>query len=62
MTRKDFNLIAAALNESRTIVWDKAAEQAVADQFAVTVAFVARALATTNPNFDVARFVAACNA
>ncbi len=58
MTKKDFELIAAAV--SRASAWQPTehvtrayALQHVADE-------LADALATTNPKFDRARFLAAC--
>ena len=50
MTRRDFELIAAAVR--------KASENGLTDHVATALA---RALAGTNPRFDRARFIAACN-
>jgi len=50
MTRKHFELIAAAVAAAHT---DPGAREQVAYQ-------LAQALASTNPQFDRARFIAAC--
>lgn len=60
MTRKDFTLIAQALRNSKCEFVTPASAQAGADQYLMTVAYVAQALATTNPNFDRQKFAAAC--
>jgi hypothetical protein len=52
MTRKDFQLIADTLRNASEVV-DELALSTLADMFA-------EQLATTNPNFDKARFVKAC--
>ncbi len=59
MTHKDFELIAAALKESRT--YPRMTGSPVVDlQWRRTCNFVAGALATTNPNFNEPYFMAAC--
>lgn len=69
MTKKDFELIASALRDdaahlapdacddySQRTDWEKGAY----DQWNTTALAIARALATTNPRFDRARFLEAC--
>lgn len=67
MSRKDYELIAAALREAReqsaSLVPQgdaKAAEQWL-KQHSTTVACVARALRGTNQRFDEGRFMNACD-
>ena len=60
MTRKDFTLIAQALRNSKCEFVTAPSAQAGADQYLMTVAYVAQELATTNPNFDRQKFAAAC--
>ena len=55
MTKKDFILIAAALKATQP---SYAARAQVAHD--ITINAIADALATTNPLFDRARFLAAC--
>jgi len=56
MTKKDFELIAAALANERTPFMVGHHKYAI-DNIALTLV---DALATTNPRFDRARFLAAC--
>lgn len=61
MTKKDFELIADALLRSRPIpISDIRADAMRRNVFRMAVDNVADALATTNPKFDRARFLAAC--
>jgi len=53
MTRKDYNLIAEVLRDSLDLIVDDLALEALASNFADE-------LATDNPRFDRARFLAAC--
>ena len=59
MTRKDFELLAAAIRESRIL---DAHEATAANQHAFTARCVSAALARTNPRFDAARFLKAAGA
>lgn len=56
MTKKDFELIAGAMRKERTPFNIKHHKYAL-DNMALTLA---DALATTNPQFDRARFLQAC--
>ncbi len=61
MTRKDFQLIADALKESKPEAEKKFHNQtAYMTQFMITCHCMADALATTNPRFDRDRFLTAC--
>ncbi len=51
MTKKDFEMIAAIVADIRN-----------ADDRAATATHFANKLSATNPRFDRARFIAACNA
>ncbi|WP_109798667.1 hypothetical protein [Novosphingobium meiothermophilum] len=57
MTRKDYELIAAAVSEARADMADHPGRLAGAAQ---TARRLASALRTTNPRFDRDRFLAAC--
>lgn len=63
MTRKDFELIAAAIKASKPVhdtqMDDSAVRLSAEMQFAATAASIATALAKTNSSFDRARFLAA---
>mgnify|MGYP003152141621 CR=1 FL=1 len=50
MTRKDFELIARVISDSRFYLWQPQIAKAFADE-----------LATTNTRFDRERFLEACN-
>lgn len=62
MTKKDFELIAGAVRQSRLVGLNIAESTAhrFSEQRACTARRLADALATTNPRFDRARFLAAC--
>ena len=63
MTRKDFELIAAAFREARRNIEDKEPADAVErlnDGVSYAADYLADALAKTNERFDRARFRAAC--
>lgn len=53
MTRKDFELIASAMNYGQTIPADD-------NQLYWTIDFLANKLQATNPKFDRERFLEAC--
>jgi hypothetical protein len=57
MTRKDFQLIADALKDSKPTTGEA---RAIHDQWNLTVSKVTDSLATTNPRFDRKAFVKAC--
>jgi len=57
MTRKDYVLIARALNDSRPIT---SSNQFAHAQHHNDCTFIARALANDNPRFDRERFLEAC--
>jgi hypothetical protein len=54
MTRKDLELVAQALNDS------KPRDQQQKDQWVWTIEILAAKLSTTNPRFDRDRFKKAC--
>ena len=62
MTRKDYELIAAALRRSSCEVADRTSDygDGVRTQFNVTASMLATALESTNPRFDRSRFLKAC--
>lgn len=60
MTRKDFELIAAAIRDSRPHAYGAPHERVETVQFDRTATEVAIALSETNPRFDRGRFLAAC--
>lgn len=62
MTRKDFELIAAALKASKIAPELTDAPLTAHLQFVFTCRTVATELATTNPRFDRERFLNACGA
>jgi hypothetical protein len=58
MTRKDYELIAAAVAEARN---DEGSDYSTFDEAVDAVAErIASALRSTNPRFDVSRFLKAC--
>lgn len=57
MTRKDFELIAEAMRWSLT---HGTGQQHAVEQHRLAVQNLANSLRSTNPRFDVQRFVAAC--
>lgn len=59
MTKKDFELIAAAIVSTR-IPYDRVSLSAYQLMLGAVAESLANALATTNPRFDRARFLAAC--
>lgn len=63
MTRKDYIRLATAINQARAEIRMKEPEECAADLLDGTsyaADFIADALADDNPNFDRARFLAAC--
>ena len=65
MTKKDFELIAAAFVLARAEITAKEPETArtdLLDGVAYAAEFVADALASTNPRFDLDRFLDVCGA
>lgn len=65
LTRKDFNALAARLLDERpcdlgAYPFKDAATRAQYDQWGTTTLAIVEWLATTNPRFDRARFIAAC--
>lgn len=64
MTKKDFELIAAALRASRPDPMRIAASEEYIEgcenQFRLSCETITKAVQTTNPRFDRARFLAAC--
>jgi hypothetical protein len=59
MSRKDYELIAEAFRDTRPM--DNASDPNLWNQWRADVNRIARALRGTNPRFDTARFVTACN-
>lgn len=59
MTRKDFQLIAAALNR---VYLDSIPSHAAFATACHAISLMADALATTNPRFNRERFILACKA
>lgn len=59
MTRKDYELIAAALLKSKPVLMGGLTDWDVSLQFAASVVSVATALGTDNPRFDRDRFLKA---
>lgn len=57
MTRKDFQLIADALKNSKPTTGEA---RSIHDQWNLTVSNIADSLATTNPGFNRRLFVKAC--
>lgn len=60
MTKKDFELIARAVLDSRPLGATPQYAEWANGQCDMTAERLADALATTNPKFDRARFLAAC--
>lgn len=63
MTRKDYELIARAINEARYILplpADDHAADMMGATFDVIIGTLAKRLHGDNPRFDAARFVAVC--
>ena len=65
MTRKDFELIAKAFHDTKPKFLDRdmseAAVAAAYDAWSRTVHRIALALSSTNPRFNVDRFIEACS-
>ena len=60
MTRKDFELIASALVAARVGAGNSDWYEGAEAQYLVICQGIASRLASTNPGFDRARFLAAC--
>lgn len=60
MTRKDYVLIAAALQRAQAASHYRETQEAMLEMHAACVHGVADALALDNPRFDTERFLKAC--
>ena len=60
MTRKDYTLIARALEVAQDTHPDAGGEHGAADQWWCVVVGISAALAYDNPQFDKAKFLTAC--